>query len=315
MCRDMPGASTRSLARLLYSEFEDHYNSCDSARTVIRKVRGQTEGNYTDQQSYSKRENHMLEIPEPKKHFGDWKPQRLKARKVLVLSDIHLPYHDKAALELAVKHGLDEGVDAVLFNGDLMDYYGISRWNKDPRQRDFKSEIEVGREMLHFFRETFKGCQLWWKLGNHEERWESYMYNHAPDLLGIEEFEIRHWSHADRHNVKVIGDMQPVQINKLNVLHGHEYRFSISNPVNPARGIYLRAKVPTLMGHLHQTSEHTESDLNAKMTTCWSSGCLCDLRPCYSPLNKWNHGFAVVDTTGEDDYAVHNHRIYRGRIL
>jgi len=40
-------------------------------------------------------------LPEPKQEFSDWGAISLKARRVLVLSDIHAPYFDKAALELA----------------------------------------------------------------------------------------------------------------------------------------------------------------------------------------------------------------------
>lgn len=319
LIKQFPKAATRTLANMLQKEFPDTLTE-NSARLRIRYYRGSQGGDRRKKQNIDKpviaeRASTPPPLPEPRTEFTNWGAQRLKARRVLVMSDIHTPFFDKPALELAMQKGEDMGVDAVLLNGDFMDFYTISRWLKDPRERDFRGEVQMGREMLHYMRERFKGCQIWWKMGNHEERWEAYMWNKAPEIAGIDEFQIESWMQTDRYNVRVIRNMQPIKINNLNVLHGHEYRFSISNPVNPARGIYLRAKVPAIIGHLHQTSEHTETNLNGTICTCWSQGCLCDLRPSYSPLNKWNHGFAIVDTTGEDDFTVHNFRIWKGRIL
>ena len=315
-----PNTSKRELAKLLYAEFPQGFNSLDTARCMIRRrlgALGKEKRKHLNIEKPIQRERAKpMKIPEPKEHWDEeWEPYQLRARRVLVLSDIHLPYHDKRALELALSTGKEHKVDAVLFNGDLMDFYAVSRWQKDPRRRDFAAEIEMGREFLAEVRREFSGCQIVWKLGNHEERWEAFMYQKAPEIVGVEDFEIQSFMRCKQHKVRVVRDMRPVRINRLNILHGHEYRFSITNPVNPARGIYLRAKTSAMVGHLHQTSEHTESNLNGKIETCWSMGCLCNLRPSYSPLNKWNHGFAIVDTTGEDDYSVLNHRIHKSRLL
>lgn len=319
LVEQFPSAATKTLARILSDESNGTL-TVDQARSRIRYYRGQSGVRHRREAGIKEaakpeRAKSPPALPQPRTEFTNWAPQRLRARRVLVLADIHTPFYDKTALELALNKGEEMGVDAILLNGDFMDFYTISRWLKDPRERDFKGEIEMGREVLQYLRERFKGAQIWWKIGNHEERWEAYMWTKAPELAGIEDFHVESWMRCAQWNVRVVRDMQPIKINNLNVLHGHEYRFSISNPVNPARGIYLRAKVPAIIGHLHQTSEHTETNLNGTICTCWSQGCLCDLRPSYSPLNKWNHGFTVVDTTGEDDFTVHNFRIWKGRIL
>lgn len=318
LVKEYPKTANLTLARMLNEEFTNLTR--EQARSRIRYQRGAHGKTHRKSKRMEKtikveRSESPPEMPKPLQEFDEWKFRQLRAKRVLVLSDVHCPYHDPEALQLAVDKGKEMGVDAVLFNGDFMDFFSISRWQKDPRNRNFKKEVELGREMLAYFREQFKGAQIWWKLGNHEERWEAFMWNKAPEICGIEEFEIESWMQTDKHNIKVIRNMEPVRINNLTVLHGHEYKFAISNPVNPARGLYLRAKVPTIMGHLHQTSEHTESNINGTICTTWSTGCLCNLRPSYSPLNKWNLGFAIVDTTGEDDFTVHNYRIWGGRIL
>jgi hypothetical protein len=54
--------------------------------------------------------------------------------------------------------------------------------------------------------------------------------------------------------------------------------------------------------------------MNGNITTTWSVGCLSELHPMYMPLNKWNHGFAIVDIDKED-FQVTNKRIHNGKVL
>jgi hypothetical protein len=56
--------------------------------------------------------------------------------------------------------------------------------------------------------------------------------------------------------------------------------------------------------------------MNGKSVTTWSLGCLSELNPAYMPLNKWNHGFAIVDLSDNgEDFHVKNYRIHKGKIL
>ena len=49
-------------------------------------------------------------------------------------------------------------------------------------------------------------------------------------------------------------------------------------------------------------------------TVCFSTGCLCDLRPAYAVLNKWNHGAALVDVHAGGEFDVQNFRIADGKV-
>lgn len=318
LCEEFKKTPSRTLARMMVErskpigeiDFNKAYDRIRYQRGTNNRSRTGNKNKIEHQKGTEK-----MAMPKPKTEMESWAVQKLKARKVLVLSDIHVPYHDEKALTVAIQAGIDAGVDAVLLNGDFMDFFSVSRYATDPLQRDFKGELEMGRAMLAYLREEFAGCQIWWKLGNHEERWDHWLWNKAPEVYGLESFKVEALMDVKRYNVRVIRDCMPIGVNKLMILHGHEYKFAISNPVNPARGLYMRAKVPSMMGHLHQTSEHSEADLNGKVVTTWSLGCLCQLRPRYAPLNKWNHGFAIVDTTGDEDFTVQNFRIHKGKIL
>jgi len=50
--------------------------------------------------------------------------------RVLFIGDIHLPYHDELVLEQLFLFLAVEKFDRVVVNGDLLDYYMISRFLK-----------------------------------------------------------------------------------------------------------------------------------------------------------------------------------------
>jgi predicted phosphodiesterase len=242
-----------------------------------------------------------------------YEPYRINAKRVLVLSDIHIPYHSLDALTAAFDFAKDEKPDAILLNGDTIDFHGLSRFVKDPKARSFAYELSAFKRFFEVVTQAF-GSKIYFKLGNHEERYNHFLMMKASELEGVEEFSLENIIKARAEGIEVIGDKRILKMGDLNVVHGHEFGGSIFSPVNIARGLFLRAKVSAMQGHNHQTSEHTETNMNRQITTTWSLGCLCELHPAYLPINKWNHGFAIVDIDG-DQFHVRNKRIDKGQVL
>lgn len=86
--------------------------------------------------------------------------------------------------------------------------------------------------------------------------------------------------------------------------------------LSPAWGLFNKAKTSAICGHHHQTSENNERDLNGKMITTWSCGCLCELSPDYMPINRWNHGFAIVKIDHQIGwFKVDNYHIIDGELI
>ena len=44
---------------------------------------------------------------------------------MLIINDIHIPFHDVKALKTALEYGEERGIDSIYINGDLMDFYSI----------------------------------------------------------------------------------------------------------------------------------------------------------------------------------------------
>jgi len=320
--RDKYGMEMPSLklARIIYKENNLMWNNVESIRTLLRQIEGKNgdlKRNLKTNLDYRMQENRPFNpYGLPISEEVIYEPFIIKGIKRLgILSDIHLPYHNLNALTEALTCLKMENVDGVLLNGDTLDIHTLSRFVRDPKKKDFKFEIDTLRLFLDKLDEILK-CKIFFKIGNHEARYQDFLFMKAHEISGIEDFEFSNIIRAKQRGIEMIDSNQYMKLNDLNGLHGHEYRGGAFAPVNIARGLYTRGKVSAFQGHNHQTSEHTESDMDGKIVTTWSIGCLSELHPAYMPLNKWNHGYAWVelDANGKD-YKFHNKRIYKGKTL
>jgi len=312
---DMP---TLTLAKLIYNENKELFTSVDNARSLLRYNEGKhgsrNKKRIKDKSLFMHQERSKNPWKLPESDETKYEPFIIKAKKLAVLSDIHIPYHSIAALSAALDFIQSEKPDAILLNGDTIDFYGLSRFMKDPRKRSVAHELQATRDFLDILSQF--GAKIYFKIGNHEERYEHYLMRVAPELLGVREFELKYLLGLDARGIDLITDKRIMKANDLNIVHGHEFGQSIFSPVNIARGLFLRGKVSAMQGHNHQTSSHTETDMNGNIVTTWSLGCLCELNPAYLPINKWNHGFSIINLH-EDlvNYEVINYRIHKGKIV
>lgn len=226
-----------------------------------------------------------------------------------ILSDVHVPYHSEIAVRAAVAHLKAEGLSGLLLNGDIADFYAISRYIKDPTKRNFRAELLAVREFVGWIRHEFPDIPIVYKAGNHEERWTHWIWQHAPEISDDRLMSLAEWLKLSDHDITLVEDQRPVMLGKLPVLHGHELPKGLASPVNVARGAFLRTLSTVLVGHSHRTSNHAESDMWHKETACWSTGCLCDLRPDYAKINRWNWGFAVATVHAGGAFDVNNYRV------
>lgn len=304
----------------MYKEHNLTFKDVEDARWTLRSIEGKTgdagKKNVAYKNLFKEEARPLNPYNLPDSDEDKYEPFIITGyKKVGILSDVHLPYHNLTALTTAISYLKKEKVDALLLNGDTLDCHQLSRFIKDPKKRDFKYELDTLKAFINVIDKELK-CKVFFKIGNHEARYQHFLMQKAGELSGIEEFEFENIIKARANGIEMIASNRYMKLNELNGLHGHEYIGGISAPVNVARGLYMRGKVSAFQGHNHSTSEHSETDMNGKITTTWSIGCLSELHPSYMPLNKWNWGCAMVelDSNGKD-YQFHNKRIFNGKIL
>jgi len=306
---------TLKLARILYKENKLIYKDVEDARNALRYVEGK--------QGARLRKHATMPMAEarpynpyslPKTEAEDYTPFIMPFYKtVFIINDVHLPYHDIAALTAAFDFGLHHKPDAIFINGDLLDFHQISYFEKDPRKKHFAYELDLFKEFMEKLTSLFK-CPIFYKFGNHEERYDKFLHQKAKELVGVEEFELENIIRK-RADCTIIRDKKLVVINDLPYVHGHEFGRTVFSPVNAARGLFMQAKHSAVKGDCHTTSEHTEPNIFGKIMTTYSVGALCGLTPQWLPLNKWNHGCAIQHNSEPGVYSLENKRIYKGKVL
>lgn len=317
-----PSMATRTMAKMLFAKHPRIWLTYDACRSAVRKARGShgalnrkwtkpIQVRTSEESAACERWGALL--PEPIVNKWAWQSLPGGVTQWLVLSDIHVPYHDPIALRVALEYG--RGCDGVLLLGDSIDCYALSRFEKDPEARDYANEVGDLCRLLDALT-AWGAKRIVFKLGNHEARLERYLLARCPELWHgklREKIGWRAFCDLDQRGVMLVDSMDPIKVGKLTLLHGHEFGGGFSSPVNPARGVYLKGKECAIIGHEHRTSEHTEQSMTGTTVTTWSVGCLCDLNPQYRPFNKWNTGFGVLDTAN-GEWSFQNYRIVDGKV-
>jgi predicted phosphodiesterase len=305
---EFPDANTWTLAKMIVAKYPDL--KAENVRSVIRYYRGnkgvEARKKASNKQFFraSDGQYNLKAVNISTQDFI------FPHKKPLIVSDIHLPYHDIDAIEIALEKAYKNDVDSIYLNGDILDFYQVSRFTKEGGAMSIKEERDMFFEFIGWIKSNFD-VPIYYKAGNHEERLAKYINDKAPDLAQLPELSLSGFLKLDDLGVQFVDGRQKAMMGKLIVVHGHEFGESIFSPVNPARGLFLRAKSSTLAGHNHQTSEHHENNLKNDSMACFSTGCLCQLTPNYRPFayTKWNHGFAIVEIDADDTFEVSNYRI------
>jgi predicted phosphodiesterase len=309
---------TAKLARIMYSQNNLLFKDLESARLFLRYIEGK-------HGAVTRKFKTIIQMPErpknpyklPESHQEKREPFVLPkvCNNILLISDLHIPYHDIEAITIALDYGKKENVNTIFINGDLIDNSQVSRFEKDMKKRSVKQEFDATKEFLVQLREAFPDASIYWLKGNHCVRWEKFLEQKVREIWDDPYFHLEERLRLNEQRVQILDDTVLVKAGKLSITHGHHIFKGIFVPVSPARGAFLRAKQSVIVGHLHRSSYHTEMDLDGKVIGCWSTACLCELRPNYSPLvSNSQHGFAhiTIDKTG--DFTVKNYQIINGKL-
>ena len=313
---DMP---TLKLARIIYKENNLMFKDVESVRECLRAIENKKGVNKTgiksDFNNYPIRPINPYNLPESHEEKREAFILPKACNNILLISDLHIPYHNIEAVTMALDYGKANNVNTIFINGDLIDNHQVSRFETDPKKRSIKQEFDATKQFLVSLRTAFPDASIYWLKGNHCIRWEKFLLMKVREIWDDDYFKLEERLQLNSVKVKMIDDKTLVKAGKLSITHGHHIFKGVFTPVNPSRGAFLRAKQSLIVGHLHRASHHPEVDLDGKIISCWSTGCLCELKPNYSPMvSNAQHGFAHITVENNGDYTVKNYQIINGKI-
>lgn len=257
--------------------------------------------------------NFNLNIPNGIKELPD-KPHRLSGiTNALIISDLHFPFHDKRAIEIALKDGKRNGVDSIIMLGDIVDFHGLSKFDKNPDYSKTENDIDIAVQFFEFLRQKFKGCRLIFLEGNHELRLKMYLWRKAPALAKVPELRLRQLLKLDQFGIEFFDNGVTLKLGGLHLIHGNES--GIRGGINIAQTMLLRSFDSVLFANFHKRQSRDKTSLSGAEYVVHSIACLCNLRPQWFPNNDWQNGFARVEVD-QKKFIVHNKRIlYDGSIV
>lgn len=310
---DMP---TLKLARIMYKYENLTFKDVEDCRDVLRAIEGKKKNKgYKETHSFPERPKNPYNLPESYQEKRE--PLRLPTtcNNILLISDLHIPYHDIDAVTIALEYGIKHEINTIVINGDLLDLHKISRFQSDPNKRSIKQEFDATKQFLRVLRQLFPNVEIYWIKGNHCSRMEKYLLQKAQEIWDDPYFHLEERLRLNEERIHLVDDKVLVKAGKLNITHGHHIFKGIFTPVSPARGAWVKAKQNIIVGHLHRSSHHVETDINGETTASWSLGCLCEKFPDYQPLvSNSQHGFAHVLVEPNGDFSVKNYTIINGKL-
>ena len=309
-----PSISKSSIAAKLFNDYPTLFKNQEDARSFVRNA---TNSFGVEHRKYNPRNIvHTPELPPSLSKSRVFVDLPISSNNILWMSDVHLPNHDKDAINLATKYGKDKKINCIVLGGDILDNTPFTSHDSPPPSADDVREwFDYAEIFFSHLRTLFPKAHIVWLEGNHDNWYVRYLMKKAPMLFNDEYFRLPERLSLKKYNIDFYDQNVILRAGKLHMAHGHTIVRGVFAPVNAARGVFMRAKSSMMVGHVHTTSNHSETNIKEEPISCWSVGCLCTLSPDYDPHNtKHNLGFAHITVEKDGSFAVDNKRIINYKI-
>jgi predicted phosphodiesterase len=240
--------------------------------------------------------------------------------KSIFLGDIHFPFQDNKALDIAKKFMKWYEPDIIFLIGDMLDFYTLSSFDKDPRRiGQLQDEIDMGVEFLTELREEHPSAEIVYIEGNHEQRLQRYLHRH-PEISFLKAIQFTELLNFDELKIQFFEYKDPIlYTDNFIVEHGH---IAKKHAGATAKAMLMERNLNGISGHTHRMAQVSWS-CPTGMRTWTENGCLCNLHPEYiSGTPDWQHGFSIgeyyqeVDKMEVTPILVKDYRVvFRGRVF
>jgi hypothetical protein len=213
-----------------------------------------------------------------------------KYKKTLILGDIHAPYYDKRAFNAMLAFSKWWKPEYIYLNGDIIDFYSISRFDKDPsRIVSLQDDIDCAHDLIKQVRKANPNAGITFNEGNHEIRLIKYKWNKAPELSCLRGLEIESLLKLDELGINYQKDFS--KFKNTIIKHGTVVR---KHSAYTARAEFEKTGMSGVNNHTHRLGNYFLTNISGEYM--WlEGGCLCDLKPEYyeGGTPNWQHGFII----------------------
>lgn len=224
-------------------------------------------------------------------------------KSILVIQDLHIPYHSKKAIELLFKFLELNRFDEVDINGDLLDCFPLSKYARVPGLGfSFGEEVKIAKELLKRLRTAVgEDCVIKFIEGNHDFRVKTFLINQAPELYHLPELAIPYlldlssaernieWLPTKEMSAKFSGNF--ITYDDLHIGHFEKCTYDAGMAV---RNIMTKRGGSIVQAHGHKAALIWRRDINGKLYFGMEAPALYEDPP-YAQDNNWQLGWGVIN--------------------
>jgi predicted phosphodiesterase len=211
--------------------------------------------------------------------------------RVVFVPDLHCPYHDVGVWNQVLAFIKDYEPDRIVFLGDVIDAYPVSRFSKDPSRREtMQDEFDSGHGVLREARLAAPDALIDYTPGNHEKRVDLFMWTQAPALASLRCMSLEALLRTSELEIV----LHPYAGFKLR----ERFRCTHGTYVRKHAGHSAKAEldhwgISGASGHTHRAGMYTVT--NDSGTSSWTEfGHLCDVSKAdYVTSPNWQQAFGI----------------------
>lgn len=222
------------------------------------------------------------------------------------ISDLHIPYHDPFAWQLTLNIVEEVKPTKVNLAGDLLDFYLLSTFDKDPKALEdgrLQENLDQWFQMMRDLQRAAPDeCEHEFIPGNHEDRLRRYLMRNQelyglralelPSLLRLGELGIKY----SEYEIEVIAGL-------LGIKHGSIVRkdSAMSAKAELERERYTMSLIT---GHTHRKGFHFVTT-RLRTVKAVENGCLCRTNPEYVVgIPNWQQGITKTTHWGGEMFDI-----------
>jgi len=231
-----------------------------------------------------------------------------------VCGDWQVPFHDEQALGLALDFCKRLQPDWIDLEGDIIDFYQLSRFDKNPgRVETLQTDINILKELITRLRSDNPKARIYYHWGNHEDRLRRLLWREAKGLASLDCLKIEKLLGLSEIDIKWLPEWR--KEGDLYLMHGNIVR---KESGYSAKAMYDKYGASIIHGHTHRDGKYTKRTLDGNKCV-WENYCLCRLDPEYDPFPNWTQGFSKVTMIGRRPFVeqipiIGGKYIYEGKL-
>lgn len=230
--------------------------------------------------------------------------QKVKVKagdRLVVFGDCQVPFHDYGTLKAIENFMLDFEPTAIINNGDFLDFYHLSDFDKNPNRvkgSGLQDELDIGRTLLTRWGDQNPKAEKILIQGNHEDRLRRFIWRN-PGVSGLRDLDLARLLRVE-DEWRVLPYRSMVEYGSLLIEHGDVVR---QHAAYTARTMCEKRGSSGIVGHTHRFGVFTKKDATDDFIYV-ENGCTCRLDPEYAPYPNWSQAFTYAIAHGPRELAV-----------